>query len=296
MSRLFLLPGAVRRTPDISRWMREQPADLAAIARRWFTVIRRCGDDVREVLHDDHPTACVDDAAFAYVDAFTAHVNVGFYQGATLADPSGLLEGTGKFMRHVSLRPGDGVDDRELERLIQAAYADMTTRCRFAHLDDVVVRVDQAATWKQVKLPVSERQCLRTVARTDAASARVLFVGPGGTGKTLAAAALANERGRDLFRIDVSRVVSQYIGETEKNLRRLVDAAEASGAILFFDEADALFGKRTDPAASGDRYANGDVSYLIERVDSFQGVAILATSARKLSDADAARFQCVVGF
>ena len=86
--------------------MDEQPEELGAIARRWFDVIRDCGDDVRELIHDDAPTACVADAAFAYVDAFTAHVNVGFFNGVALADPAGLLEGTGKFMRHVKLRAG----------------------------------------------------------------------------------------------------------------------------------------------------------------------------------------------
>jgi hypothetical protein len=92
---------------------------LAAIARRWFEVMRDCGDDVRELLHDGHPTACVGDAAFAYVNAFTAHVNVGFFRGAELADPEGLLEGSGKLMRHVKLRPEGGVDTAALKKLIE---------------------------------------------------------------------------------------------------------------------------------------------------------------------------------
>jgi hypothetical protein len=125
MPRLFTLPNAVRRDAAIDEWMDEQPEELAAFARRWFDVMRRCGDDVRELIHDDQPTACVGDAAFGYVDAFTAHINVGFFGGADLEDPAGLLEGTGKFMRHVKLRPDRDVDASALTRLIQTAYADM---------------------------------------------------------------------------------------------------------------------------------------------------------------------------
>ena len=125
MPRLFTLPNAVRRDAAIDEWIDEQPEELAAIARRWFDVMRRCGDDVRELIHDDQPTACVGDAAFGYVDAFTAHVNVGFFGGADLEDPAGLLEGTGKFMRHVKLRPDRDVDASALTTLIQTAYADM---------------------------------------------------------------------------------------------------------------------------------------------------------------------------
>jgi hypothetical protein len=127
-SRLFLLPGARKRDSAIDAWMREQPDELASIARRWFDVMRACGDDVRELIHDDQPTACAGDAAFAYVDAFTAHVNVGFFHGAEMDDPAGLLEGTGKFMRHVKLRPGRRVDESALEALIKTAYADMQRR------------------------------------------------------------------------------------------------------------------------------------------------------------------------
>lgn len=104
----------------------EQPEELRVIARRWFQVMRRCGDDVREVLHDDQPTACIGDAAFAYVDAFTAHVNVGFYPGVTLEDPARLLQGRGKFMRHVKLVPDRPVDAAALTLLIEDAYARMS--------------------------------------------------------------------------------------------------------------------------------------------------------------------------
>jgi hypothetical protein len=108
--------------------MREQPEELAAIARQWFEVMRGCGDDVREVMHDDQPTACVGDAAFAYVDAFTAHVNVGFFRGAELVDAAGLLQGRGKFMRHVKLRRDRELDAAALRTLIESAYADMRRR------------------------------------------------------------------------------------------------------------------------------------------------------------------------
>jgi hypothetical protein len=128
MNRVLRFEGSVRRAPAIDAWMKEYPRELSAMARHWFGVMRDCGDDVREVLHDDQPTACIGDADFAYVDAFTAHVNVGFFLGVELADPAGLLEGTGKYMRHVKLRPGADVDRPALAKLIHAAYADMKRR------------------------------------------------------------------------------------------------------------------------------------------------------------------------
>ena len=128
MSRLFRFSTTVRRDPAIDAWLREHADELGAIARRWFTVMRECGDDVRELLHDGHPTACVGDAAFGYVNAFTAHVTVGFFRGAEIADPAGLLEGTGKFMRHVKLGPGREVNATALRNLIERAYADMKGR------------------------------------------------------------------------------------------------------------------------------------------------------------------------
>lgn len=128
MSHLLRFPSAVERDPGIEAWMQEHPGALGEIARRWFEVMRACGSDVRELLHDGHPTACVGDAAFGYVNAFTAHVNVGFFRGAEIADPDGLQEGTGRFMRHVKLRPGPEVDAAALTKLIEAAYADMRAR------------------------------------------------------------------------------------------------------------------------------------------------------------------------
>ncbi len=128
MNGLFLFPGAVRRDPAVGAWMEQQPGELGAIAQRWFQAMRDCGDDVRELLHDGHPTACAGEAAFGYVNAFTAHVNVGFFRGAELPDPAGLLEGTGKYMRHVKLRPGVDIYDGALAGLIAEAYADMKRR------------------------------------------------------------------------------------------------------------------------------------------------------------------------
>lgn len=125
---LFRLNGAVGRDPAIDRWMKEHAGELGAIARTWFEVMRNCGDEVREVLHDGCPTACLGDAAFGYVNVFTSHVNVGFFQGSALPDPARLLQGTGKFMRHVKLKPGAAVDTEALSRLIEAAYADIKAR------------------------------------------------------------------------------------------------------------------------------------------------------------------------
>jgi len=131
MSQLFRFPTAIKRDPAIEVWMHEHSGELGLIARRWFEVMRACGNDVRELLHDGHPTACVDDAAFGYVNAFKAHVNVGFFRGAEIADPENLLEGTGKFMRHVKLKPECDVDTAALTTLIKTAYADMKARAAF---------------------------------------------------------------------------------------------------------------------------------------------------------------------
>jgi hypothetical protein len=128
MTRLLRFPSSVKRDPAIEAWMRQHSGALGAIAQRWFEVMRTCGADVRELLHDGHPTACVGNAAFGYVNAFNSHVNVGFFQGAAIVDPEDLLEGAGKFMRHVKLRPERDVDDAALMKLIEIAYLDMKGR------------------------------------------------------------------------------------------------------------------------------------------------------------------------
>ncbi len=126
---------------------------------------------------------------------------------------------------------------------------------------------------------------------------RVLFYGPPGTGKTLTATLLGKQTGKDVFRIDLSRVISKYIGETEKNLSRLFDKAEDKNWILFFDEADALFGKRTDIRDAHDKYANQEVAYLLQRIEAFNGVVILATNQRgNIDDAFVRRFQSIIHF
>jgi hypothetical protein len=108
--------------------MKEHAGELGEIAQRWFEVMRASGDEVRELLHDGCPVACLGDVPFAYVNAFTAHVNVGFFQGASLQDPARLLQGDGKFMRHVKLRPGMATNAEALNALIEAAYSDIKAR------------------------------------------------------------------------------------------------------------------------------------------------------------------------
>jgi hypothetical protein len=125
---LFRLNHTVERDPAIAAWMKEHAGELGAIAHHWFEVMRNCGDEVCELLHDGCPVACLGDAPFGYVNVFTSHVNVGFFQGATLPDPARLLQGTGKFMRHVKLKPGTPTDAKALRRLIDAAYADIKAR------------------------------------------------------------------------------------------------------------------------------------------------------------------------
>jgi|SRR6185437_567359 len=121
---LFRLDRALERDPAVTAWLAAQPAELGALARRWFAAMRACGDEVRELLHDGCPTACYGDVAFGYVNVFRAHVNVGFYQGSALPDPARLLEGTGQFMRHVKLKPDAAMNTAALRRLIQAAFND----------------------------------------------------------------------------------------------------------------------------------------------------------------------------
>ena len=120
--------GTVERDPAIDAWMKEHEGELGEIAHQWFEIMRKCGNEVREILHDGCPVACLGDAPFGYVNVFSSHVNVGFFQGAALSDPARLLQGAGKFMRHVKLRPGTATDAASLSRLIETAYSDMKTR------------------------------------------------------------------------------------------------------------------------------------------------------------------------
>ena len=125
MEQLFTLNDTVKRDPRIDDWFEAHPEVLRAIARDWFIVMRESGEDVRETLHDGFPTACIGEFAFAHVATYSAHVNVAFFRGADLDDPHGLLEGSGKYMRHVKLRPGSDVDPAALLALVEAAYTDM---------------------------------------------------------------------------------------------------------------------------------------------------------------------------
>ncbi|HWA82327.1 MAG TPA: ATP-binding protein, partial [Fimbriimonadaceae bacterium] len=190
--------------------------------------------------------------------------------------------------------------------------------CRVAvrgRLDDLATRVETQSSWRDLVLPESEIASLREVAFNVRNRMKVywewgfgrrcsrglgitaLFAGVSGTGKTLAAEVLANELKLDLYRIDLSSVVSKYIGETEKNLARVFDAAEQSGAVLLFDEADALFGKRTEVRDSHDRYANIEVSYLLQRMEQYFGLAILTTNMKSaLDQAFLRRIRFVVNF
>ncbi len=182
-------------------------------------------------------------------------------------------------------------------------------------LDDLAQRIDTSATWDDLVLPEREKGILQAIAAQvqyraqvyeDWGFARksqrglgisVMFAGQSGTGKTMAAEVLAKQFQLDLYRIDLSTVVSKYIGETEKNLRRIFDAAEAGGAVLLFDEADALFGKRTEVKDSHDRHANVEVSYLLQRMESYQGLAILTTNLKKsLDQAFMRRIRFIVDF
>ena len=179
-------------------------------------------------------------------------------------------------------------------------------------LNGLAQRIEPRAKWQDLVLPEAQKQALKEIAVHVRQRARVyddwgfaaassrglgisaLFAGPSGTGKTMAGEVLANELNLDLFRIDLSQVVNKYIGETEKNLRRVFDAAEEGGAILLFDEADALFGKRSDVKDSHDRYANIEVSYLLQRMESYRGLAILTTNLKNALDTAFLRRLCFV--
>ncbi|MEO6925572.1 MAG: ATP-binding protein [Rhodanobacter sp.] len=211
---------------------------------------------------------------------------------------------------HTALAAGDAKPAALTQALWQGALA----RTRPA-LDQLAQRIEPKVGWDDLKLPDSEKQLLRQIADQVAQRSKVyddwgfrarmnrglsisaLFAGESGTGKTMAAEVIAQELGLSLYRIDLSAVVSKYIGETEKNLRRLFDAAEDGGAILLFDEADALFGKRSEVKDSHDRYANIEVNYLLQRLESFRGLAILATNQKgALDSAFLRRLRFVVNF
>jgi SpoVK/Ycf46/Vps4 family AAA+-type ATPase len=179
---------------------------------------------------------------------------------------------------------------------------DACRRLARPRMEDLAQRIDSHATWEDLVLPEAQIETLRLISTQVRERFQVyerwgfasklarglgitaLFAGVSGTGKTLAAEVLATDLHLDLYRIDLSSVVSKYIGETEKNLRRLFDAAEAGGSILLFDEADALFGKRSEVRDSHDRYANIEISYLLQRMEAYRGLAILTTNLKNILD------------
>lgn len=125
---IFRLSGAMQRDPAVEAWLTDEPMELRSVARQWFVRMRQCGDDVGELIHDGCPVACVADAPFGYVNSFRSHVDVGFFYGAMLEDPAGLLQGSGKRMRHVKLQPGSEPNTVALCGLIEAAYLDIKAR------------------------------------------------------------------------------------------------------------------------------------------------------------------------
>lgn len=183
------------------------------------------------------------------------------------------------------------------------------------HLDELSQRIEAIAQWDDLVLPPHQKEILRAISVHVKQRQKVyeqwgfasksnrglgicaLFAGESGTGKTMASEVLAYDLGLDLYRIDLSQVVNKYIGETEKNLKKVFDAAEESGAILLFDEADALFGKRSEVKDSHDRYSNIEVSYLLQRIESYRGLAILTTNMKKsLDTAFLRRIRFVINF
>lgn len=260
-----------------------------------FDVIAPTADEQRALWQQALDKEAVRGAA--QIDPIVTHFRMGTQTIAAAA-------------QHAATRFGDGAGADFGPLLWDACRAQARPR-----LDELAQRIDSKARFADLVLPAPQQEILRTIiahiqhqdlvhkqwgfaARTDRGrGVSALFAGPSGTGKTLAAEVLANELRLDLYRIDLSQVVSKYIGETEKNLRRVFDAAEQGGAVLLFDEADALFGKRSEVKDSHDRYANIEVSYLLQRMESYQGVSILTTNMRSALDtAFLRRLRVVVHF
>jgi len=222
------------------------------------------------------------------------------------------LDAIARIASAARIAAGEGGDSRG--KLGDAAWTACLAGTR-PRLDALAQRLDPRATWDDIVLPVDELRGLREIAdqvrrrgtvyedwgfrrkMNRGLGINALFAGDSGTGKTMAAEVIANDLRLDIYRIDLSAVVSKYIGETEKNLRRLFDAAEDGGAILFFDEADAIFGKRSEVKDSHDRYANIEINYLLQRMESYGGLAILATNMKSALDtAFLRRLRFIVNF
>jgi SpoVK/Ycf46/Vps4 family AAA+-type ATPase len=192
--------------------------------------------------------------------------------------------------------------EKEIDRISSATLWSVCQESTRSNIEGLAQRVEPKSTWQDIVLPDQQIQTLHQIAAhmrqrkkvydtwgfsdktSQGLGISALFSGESGTGKTMSAETLANKLDLDLFRVDLSCVVSKYIGETEKNLRRIFDTAEASGAILLFDEADALFGRRSEVKDSHDRYANIEVSYLLQRMEAYRGLAILTTNLKQALD------------
>lgn len=239
--------------------------------------------------------------------------------GSATAHMNGTLDGVASqfsLSARAILTAGAGLGDVAVaEGQVDSALWNACRSVSRSRLEDLAQRLDPVAGWNDLVLPDTQQRTLRQVAAhakhrllvyqqwgfagkgVRGLGISALFAGESGTGKTMAAEVLANELHLDLYRIDLSGVVSKYIGETERNLRRVFDAAETSGAMLLFDEADALFGKRSEVRDSHDRYANIEVSYLLQRMEAYRGLAILTTNMKAALDvAFSRRLSFVVQF
>jgi ATPase family associated with various cellular activities (AAA) len=269
-------PGARVARFDVQKPSRSEQAALwcAALSRH----LRRPGDTA------GHQMAHEEDGLAAHIDAVVSHFDFG---PTTIAATSDILSGGGTPL--------------DMQRIEESLWDSCRAQAR-GRLDDLAQRITISAGWDDLVLPPEQKQALREIVANVRQRATVyerwgfaaksprglgisaLFAGASGTGKTLAAEIVAHELRLDLYRIDLSQVVSKYIGETEKNLQRVFAAAETAGAVLLFDEADALFGKRSEVKDSHDRYANMEVSYLLQRMELYRGLAILTTNLQQALD------------
>jgi len=267
---------------------------------------RRCAHRAAVILDVNHPTESEQNELWRRaLQPSVPHLNgeveplVSQFSLSSTAIQSAAHQVTSRLQFDSASLVGGPPEPRDslAERLWDACRAQARPR-----LEGLAQRIERAAAWDDLVLPESPRQVLRQILihvrqrtrvyRTWGFASRgtrglgisALFAGPSGTGKTMAAEVLANALHLDLYRIDLSQVVSKYIGDTEKNLRRIFDAAEAGSAVLLFDEADALFGKRSEVKDSHDRYANIEVSYLLQRMEAYRGLAILTTNRKSALD------------